>query len=83
MFFDLFSGPTREQGDDLHLRVSDVGEGLHRELAEALKDSAIRNQMISTGAIVGGERPDEFAAFIRAELAKWGKVIKDAGITLR
>jgi tripartite-type tricarboxylate transporter receptor subunit TctC len=39
--------------------------------------------MASTGAVVGGERPDEFAAFIRAELAKWGKVIKDAGISLQ
>jgi len=55
---------------------------LHRELVDALKDLVIRNQMISTGAIVGGERPDEFAAFIRAESAKWGKVIKDAGISL-
>jgi tripartite-type tricarboxylate transporter receptor subunit TctC len=42
----------------------------------------IRDQMISTGANPGGESPDEFAAFIRAELAKWGKVIKDARITL-
>jgi tripartite-type tricarboxylate transporter receptor subunit TctC len=56
---------------------------LHRELVDALKDPAIRNQMISTGAIVGGDRPDEFAAFIRAESAKWGKVIKESGITLQ
>ena len=56
---------------------------LHRELVDALKDTVIRNQMISTGAVVGGERPDEFAAFIRAELANWVKVLKDAGITLQ
>ena len=55
---------------------------LHRELLKAVNDRVIREQMISTGANPGGERPDEFAAFIRAELAKWGKVIKDAGITL-
>ena len=55
---------------------------LHREVVKALNDRVIRDQMISAGANVGGERPDEFAAFIRAELAKWGKVIKDAGITL-
>mgnify|MGYP006902193695 CR=1 FL=1 len=30
-------------------------------------------------AIVGG-RPEQFAGFIRQEIAKWGKVIKDAGI---
>ncbi len=55
---------------------------LHRELVKALHDRVIRDQMISSGADVGGERPDEFAAYIRAELAKWGKVIKDAGISL-
>jgi tripartite-type tricarboxylate transporter receptor subunit TctC len=26
--------------------------------------------------------PDQFAARIRADLAKWGKVIKDAGVKL-
>ena len=56
---------------------------LYRELVKALSDRVIRDQMISTGADVGGERPDEFAAYIRAELAKWGKVIKDAGISIQ
>jgi tripartite-type tricarboxylate transporter receptor subunit TctC len=56
---------------------------LHRELVKALNDRVIREQMISTGANVGGERPDEFAAFIRAETVKWGKVIKDAGISIQ
>lgn len=54
---------------------------LHRETVKALNDPVIRNQIMETGATAGGERPDEFAAFIRAELAKWGKVIKDSGIS--
>jgi len=32
---------------------------------------------------VSGEPPAEFAAFIRAEWTKWGKVIKHAGISMR
>jgi tripartite-type tricarboxylate transporter receptor subunit TctC len=56
---------------------------LHREVVKALNDRVIRDQMISTGANVGGDRPDEFSAFIRAELVKWGKVIKDAGISIQ
>ena len=56
---------------------------LHQEVVKALNDRVIRDQMISTGANVGGERPEEFATFIRSELAKWGKVIKDAGISIR
>jgi len=39
--------------------------------------------MIATGAEPGGERPEEFAAFIRLEMEKWGRVIKDAGIVLQ
>src|SRR6185295_17229224 len=60
-----------------------VLELLYREVAKALSDPAIKDQMIATGAEPGGERPEEFAAFIRAELAKWGRVIKDAGIVLQ
>lgn len=32
------------------------------------------------GATVVGNTPAEFAAFIRAEHARWGKVVRDAGI---
>ena len=56
---------------------------LHRELMKALSDPVIREQMIATGAEVGNDRPEEFAAFIRSELAKWGRVIKDAGIVIQ
>jgi tripartite-type tricarboxylate transporter receptor subunit TctC len=29
-----------------------------------------------------GSTPGEFAAVVRADVAKWGKVIKDAGISV-
>jgi tripartite-type tricarboxylate transporter receptor subunit TctC len=56
---------------------------LYRELVKALGDPVIRDQMIATGADPGGERPEEFTAFVRSELTKWGRVIKDAGIALQ
>jgi tripartite-type tricarboxylate transporter receptor subunit TctC len=56
---------------------------LHHELVKALNDRVIREQIVSTGGNPGGERPEEFAAFIRAEMTKWGKVIKDAGISMQ
>ncbi|MCA3150713.1 MAG: tripartite tricarboxylate transporter substrate binding protein, partial [Rhodocyclaceae bacterium] len=34
------------------------------------------------GAEPGGMPPDAFAAFIRAELEKWGRVVRTAKITL-
>ena len=34
------------------------------------------------GAETVGSTPKEFAAFLKAEMQKWSKVIKDAGIKL-
>ena len=53
---------------------------LHREIVKAYNSPEIRNQVISTGSEVAADTPEEFAAFIRAEKVKWGKVIQDAGI---
>ena len=38
--------------------------------------SARSRQLISLGAEPVGDTPEEFAVFISAEAAKWGKVIK-------
>ena len=56
---------------------------LYKEVVNALNDPVMREQVISTGADMGGERPEEFTAFIRAYKERWGTVIKDAGITLQ
>ena len=53
---------------------------LHRELVRAYNAPDIKSQVLATGSDVAADTPEEFAAFIRAEKAKWGKVIKDAGI---
>jgi tripartite-type tricarboxylate transporter receptor subunit TctC len=53
---------------------------LNRELLRAFNAPEVREQVIATGSEIVGGRPDEFAVFIRAEIAKWGGIIKDAGI---
>jgi tripartite-type tricarboxylate transporter receptor subunit TctC len=40
----------------------------------------VKDKMQSMGADVIGSKPDEFAAFMRAETAKWAKVVKEAHI---
>jgi len=55
---------------------------LQENFARALGDAEIRAQIVASGAEPGGSRPEEFAAFVRAEIAKWGRVVKDAGIRL-
>jgi tripartite-type tricarboxylate transporter receptor subunit TctC len=55
---------------------------LQEQFAKALNAPVIREAIAASGAEPGGRPPDEFAEFVRAEIAKWGKVIKEAGIRL-
>jgi len=47
---------------------------------QVLKDPVVREQIISQNNEVGGGTPEEFAALIKSESAKWSSVIKAAGI---
>jgi tripartite-type tricarboxylate transporter receptor subunit TctC len=53
---------------------------LHRELVRAYNAPEVKNQVIATGSYVAADTPEEFAAFIRAENEKWGKIIREAKI---
>ena len=53
---------------------------LHRITAEALKSPEVRDKLSSQGAILVGNTPEEFAAYIQSEIDKWGKVAKAANI---
>jgi len=56
---------------------------LHRELVRAFNSPDVKDQLLQTGSDVAGDSPEEFAAFVRAENAKWSKVIRDAGIKVQ
>jgi tripartite-type tricarboxylate transporter receptor subunit TctC len=53
---------------------------LHAEVKKVLATPEIRSQILDTGAEIGGETPEEFAAFIAADRERWKKWITDAGI---
>jgi tripartite-type tricarboxylate transporter receptor subunit TctC len=59
----------------------DIVTRLHSETARALANPAVRQKLSPGGAQLGGNKPEEFAAFVRNEVAKWAKVVKAAGIT--
>ncbi len=59
----------------------DVVGKLHAAAVRALQEAPVRERLLVDGAEPVGNTPDEFAAIIRNDLVKWGKVIKDAGIT--
>jgi len=55
-------------------------ERIHAVLSKPLNDPVTRKQMEAVGYEVSGDGPPEYAAFIRSEIEKWGKVAKAAGI---
>ncbi|HTD90004.1 MAG TPA: tripartite tricarboxylate transporter substrate-binding protein, partial [Burkholderiales bacterium] len=59
----------------------DIVGKLHAAITRALQETSVRERLLGDGAEPVGNTPDEFSAVIRNDLVKWGKVIKDAGIT--
>ena len=53
---------------------------LHSELLRALNSPDLRQRLQSLGADPVGNTPEQYTAFMQNEIAKWGKVIKAAGI---
>ena len=53
---------------------------LRLEIDRVLHSKDVQNDALTLGTQAGGEKPEEFAAFVRSEIQKWGKVVKDAGI---
>jgi tripartite-type tricarboxylate transporter receptor subunit TctC len=52
---------------------------LNREIVAVLAMPEFREQLMAAGADPAPNTPDEFAALIKAEIAKWAKVIKLSG----
>lgn len=53
---------------------------LHGAAVRALQDPQVKERFLADGGETVGNSPDEFAAIIRTDLAKWGKLVKAAGI---
>jgi tripartite-type tricarboxylate transporter receptor subunit TctC len=58
----------------------DVTTTLHREVQKALARPDVRETLARLGSEPSGIGPADFLTFIKSEIAKYGKVIKDAGI---
>jgi tripartite-type tricarboxylate transporter receptor subunit TctC len=53
---------------------------LNTELVRALRTPDARAWFAAQGGDVVGDDPEAFAAVVRADHARWGKLIRDAGI---
>ena len=52
---------------------------VQQEVAKALGTPAIKERLLTQGAIPSGSTPAEFARLIESEHAKWAKVVKASG----
>ena len=55
---------------------------VHEEVVKIATQADMRERLAQLGLEVAVNSPDEFAAVINADIAKWAKVIKDANIKL-
>ena len=53
---------------------------LHAEIARALNSPEVKTRLTNDGADIVANTPEQYTAFVQNEIAKWGKVIKAAGI---
>ena len=52
---------------------------LYAELHEVLKEPEVQEKFRSLGLDIIGSKPEEFAAFLKKDIVKWAKVVKDSG----
>ncbi|MCC7484926.1 MAG: tripartite tricarboxylate transporter substrate binding protein [Burkholderiales bacterium] len=58
----------------------DVVQRLNKEIVETLRQKDVIERMIGDGTLPIPSSPEEFAAYMKSELKKWGEVVKLAGI---
>jgi len=57
-----------------------VLQRLNKEIVEILTSKEVNDQMLQVGMLPAPTTPEDFTAYIRAELKKWAPVVKQANI---
>jgi tripartite-type tricarboxylate transporter receptor subunit TctC len=55
---------------------------LNHEIVRVLKLPDVQEKLLSEGGDITPTTPQEFAAFLKSEVAKWSKILRQAGVTL-
>ncbi|HKU71878.1 MAG TPA: tripartite tricarboxylate transporter substrate binding protein [Burkholderiales bacterium] len=55
---------------------------INREAVRALQTPDLRDRFAKLGFVVIGNTPEEFSAFVRQEIGKYRKIVKESGIEL-
>lgn len=57
-----------------------IVDRIHAELVKVVGMPDVRERMFGLGMEVAGSTPAELGALVNSDIAKWGKVIKEAGV---
>ncbi|MCC7347278.1 MAG: tripartite tricarboxylate transporter substrate binding protein, partial [Variibacter sp.] len=52
---------------------------LHEAALHALRDPEVRRQFTDMGIEVSGTSPEELRAYIKSEIPKWAKIVRESG----
>jgi tripartite-type tricarboxylate transporter receptor subunit TctC len=55
---------------------------VNREVVKVLAMPDVQKPILAEGGAVSPSTPEEFTAFLRADVERWTKMIKQTGITL-
>src|SRR6266851_1814860 len=58
----------------------DIVARLNGEMRTIVDSPAVKERLVAVGFDAFSSSPEELGAFVKSELAAWGKLIKDAGI---
>jgi tripartite-type tricarboxylate transporter receptor subunit TctC len=56
---------------------------LNREMTAVLAMPAIKEKIAAAGATIVGGTPEEFAVYLKAEIAKFGRIVREGNITVQ
>ena len=60
----------------------DIVNRLNAEVVKALAQPDVKKRLLESGIVAASSTPEAFTAYVKAETAKWAKVIRDANITV-
>lgn len=58
----------------------DIVAKLNSEIVRIVRQPDLRDRLASEGSVVVGDTSEAFTDFVKFEIARWGKVVKQAGI---
>ena len=56
---------------------------LNQDVHRVVNEPAMREQLLARGLEIALSTPEEFARYIRSEIERWGRVVRDAGIRVK